>query len=210
MKKLSVLCALALTAVAVFGIACSEKLPIEGIVSDTAIKMAVRSFMNDLEKPRSYARYDGVTYAACMAACNSVFTDKTGLSRMGAMDLIRHELETPDGLKKAYGRYKLTAFKEVRNRDVRGVVSDRIASILPYFDGTVPQEKVQILKEHHGSTFPYRYEDLLKKGLDITDLRAYEFAERRRAEGGNELVAAWAEILNDFAKTIGGITSPVF
>ena len=124
------------------------------------------------------------------------------------MDTARRELGTSEGLRKAYVRHKTTVFQCVKDNDIEHEVAEKIAGITPYFYGTMPDSTIALFKAYYkADTESYSateaaWREIRAHGLTISDLRAYEFVERRRAEGGDALVAAWAWVLTDFGLTL--------
>ncbi len=119
----------------------------------------------------------------------------------GIMNTARVSLDSPEELKAAYLRHKDAALKCVSNNGIQKEVRDQIFRILPYFNGMAADSTIAFLKTSHDVSYQ-RGALLFPHWLGIEDLRAYEFAERRRAEGGDALVSAYAEIMTDFVATL--------
>lgn len=203
--------------VATMFVACSRNVPaIDKLVTDAVIDEAVNGLADDIvageDGKWSDTKANGITFAACMKARHSVFAAKMGrdwfdelyasiaaspnfdqndywMKHGGSkdtyklyrwiMETARQSLDTPAELKAAYTRHKAMALKYVTDAGIQTEVRDRILAVLPYFTGTRPAVVVT-----------------------MEAANAYEFAERRRAEGGDALVAAYAEILKDFASSL--------
>ena len=125
------------------------------------------------------------------------------------MDVARRSLDTPEELRVAYFRHKDVALKCVSNNGINQEVRERISYVLPYFNGTALMEKDAMISAYHdasasgwSTSLEAMYKDLVQRGLNISDVRAWEFAERRRAEGGDALVSAYAEIMTDFMTSL--------
>ena len=196
-------------------VACHhEEIGIDRLVTDAVIDQAVAGLADDMAADFSSTKVEGITYTACMKARHAVFQSLMGknwfsvlYASMAAapdfkpddfwvkdggnrstydqhnyiMDVARRSLDTPEELKAAYARHKDVVRKCVSNNGINQEVRERISYILPYFlyNGSRPEKTASVEK-----------------------VRAYEFAERRRAEGGDALVSAYAEIMTDFMTSL--------
>ncbi|PIQ79058.1 MAG: hypothetical protein COV79_04435 [Parcubacteria group bacterium CG11_big_fil_rev_8_21_14_0_20_41_14] len=167
---------------------------IDGLVTDKVIEVAVKSFAEDMRSNWSDTENYGVTWCAGMKARHAVFAENLGEGWFGlvyynrtdfrerAMKIAREALDTPEELRAAYSIYKTKLVSEIRKNGISNEVRSLGVEILPYFGG--------------GATLSSdsRYE----RG----EIAAYEWAQRRRAEGGDELVAAWGEIIADLVNSL--------
>lgn len=196
-------------------VACHhEEIGIDRLVTDAVIDQAVAGLADDMAADFSSTKVEGITYTACMKARHAVFQSLMGknwfsvlYASMAAapdfkpddfwvkdggnrstydqhnyiMDVARRSLDTPEELRVAYFRHKDVALKCVSNNGINQEVRERISYILPYFlyKGSRPEKTASVEK-----------------------VRAYEFAERRRVEGGDALVSAYAEIMTDFMTSL--------
>ena len=203
----------------------SVKTQLDKLVTDAVINSAIESLAED----NYYVETEGATWTVCMKARHAVFQAKLGkdwFNKLYAslaaanendhtynlyvyvwiMKTARDGLDTPKELKAAYAHHKGTALEAVRKNGIEKKVRDLIVVVFPYFDGGVPVNETALIEAYHNaSSWSAReglYEALKLHGLDIGDVRAWEFVERRRAEGGDALVAAWAEVMNDFAESL--------
>ena len=175
-------------------VACKEVATLEDLVTDKVIEVAVASFAQDVHNTSwSYAESSGPTWTAGMKARHALFAEHLGKDwfdlvyynkvnfREQAMRIAHESLDTPEELKAAYFRHKAKAIAEIRKNGVEDDVVKYATYALPYF---APPSPANELVDTYG------------------DNGAKQWAERRRAEGGDALVAAWGEIIADLANSL--------
>jgi hypothetical protein len=144
---------------------------------------------------------------------------REGMVKERAMAIARETLRSPDCLKAKYKEHRGTVLTEIRRRELGPIVSQVLFEIRPCFDQlsmagfvriTMRQTLEEKLKKAEDAwSYPdsrAQIDELEQKieatGVTRSHLLAYEWAERRRAEGGDELVQAWGEIIEDMAVTL--------
>lgn len=185
--------AVALVAImAIAVVACKEAATLDDLVTDKVIEVAVASYAQDIRAPWSYAKSSGPTWTAGMKARHAVFAEHLGENwfnivydnktafRERAMQIARESLDTPEELRAAYLRHKAKVIVEIREQGIAGEVLKHTAYALPYFSPPGGAD----FADPHG------------------DHGAKEWAERRRAEGGDALVVAWGGIIADLANSL--------
>lgn len=186
-------------------VTCREKVTeqvtteLDRLITDKVIEAAVDSLAADIRNGRngswSYAKEYGPTWTAGMKARHAVFAEHLGKGwfdlvydrldkgfRDYAMQTARESLDTPEELRAAYLRHKAKVIAEIRKQGIQNEVAGYAAYALPYFAAPGPGIG--------GLTDPYGNHG------------AKEWAERRRTEGGDALVAAWGEVIADLANSL--------
>ena len=100
----------------------------------------------------------------------------------------RERLKDPTGLTLGYFRFKDAASEEVVSQGIKKEILEGLDYAIPFFEenGIAPKS-LEIYK--------------MTLSLEI-DKMTVEWVERRRAEGGDELVATWLLCLKDFRNTL--------
>src|SRR3989344_5471293 len=128
----------------------------------------------------------------------------------------RSTLANPTALKAIYLLHKDTLIAALQEHILVVPVRDELRTIVPYFDRTAPQERIEKLarrlkmnseaKEPKAWDEVMAYEKQLRDaGITFTEQEAYEFSERRRKEGDTVLIQAYAWCLQDL---IAALTNP--
>ncbi len=189
MYRFRTILALAAVMAAAF-VACREVVTLDDLVTDKVIEVAVASFAKDMQEPWSYAKSHGPTWTANMKARHAVFAEHLGEDWFNlyyssplpglAMSIARESLDTPEELRAAYLGHKAKVIAEIREQGIAGEVVQDAIYALPFFSPP-------------GSPSPPD---------PYGDRGVKEWAERRRAEGGDALVAAWGGIIADLANSL--------
>lgn len=132
--------------------------------------------------------------------------------------VVREYLKDPAHLKEVYHGYKPALLEGVNKAQAPEPIRTYLNEVvIPYFAQPVPENvleaermllaaeaKCEGLEWEKGGEQCYDTERAAREALiGVTpDYRVLQWMHRRRAEGGDELVRAWGEILTDFSRSL--------
>lgn len=152
--------------------------------------------------------------------------------RSRVLNLAREALKDPKDLWRIYQNHRPAVLDAIRNSGFAYETKDYLIQILPLFDGGPPNPEFLAAKQtYQTTTAVYRIAAKQEKEVGYqkvwalyeeaerarkryqgywepdfvwnhTFWREFEWAERRRAEGGDALVATWGKVFQDIAESL--------
>jgi len=144
--------------------------------------------------------------------------------RQSLLDTFREHMRDPAQLWNLYSQWKSSILFQITLKGARELAKKQLREFRPYFAGEIDpaykklaedflakermRDKCRKLADTTGlnssewcsieSSAKYEAESKISSHQDEFDMDYYSFVERRRAEGGDELVAMYLKILDDF------------
>lgn len=206
---------------------CGRSLVLERMVTKQVLEKIVSELAEDLtEREHSYTRFYGLTWTVGSYARTLVYRSEQAKRNLkepseftrlykDIIQVARETLRTPEGLKVIYLLHKPDAIALVQKYGITEAVKQELQEMLPYFDGSLDPEIAQRCEERRQAWQAMERDvqdydsyaklvDSLRENFGLTNrnFNYYEWPLRRKAEGGQELVNAWALAIADFAAAL--------
>lgn len=135
------------------------------------------------------------------------------------MNTARSYLGNPAVLRNYYFNHKNFAVQEIKRHGIQKAVKHMIAEMLPYFQGKIVAGPIKNASKYMnrfqgwtkkifiGSKYQamHKFHDRFQKRLQKSNnliIQQAEWVNRRKKEGGHQLVNAWISILSDFYRSL--------
>lgn len=201
-----------------------DQIVTEAVVAEAASKTA--KYMSDWKADEGE---DAVTMTAGYEARNVAFTAYPGLGktynpelRKGVMEAVRAHLKSPQNLNAAYTKFKPVALGKVKGMPGAEKLAAAIDHVMPAFEGkgavfTTPQFRTYadvseqaatcdwknpVCKEANNESTRQLKALLASNSVTEQQILAFQWMQRRKAEGGDALVKAWLAIIKDFRQSL--------